>query len=123
VKVFPETRPTPSAVPKNSAPQRAEKGVRYLYIFEFGMGANRVLKAHFLRTYYPDVEIAADVVREELESQSRFDRDIEVFDSLRGRLIESMQCYCRLSGELATFLVFPMGESNRGLSEVSGYCE
>jgi hypothetical protein len=74
------------------------------------------LQANFLRTYYPDIEIPAELIRDEVHADTRISRKLEKYDPYAGNLLEAVQCQVGLVSQ-ATFLCFPMGESNQDLSE------
>lgn len=73
-------------------------------------------KAHFLRTYFPDLDIPAEIIRDEIEADIHISRRIDNHDPYTGNLLESLQCSAGPSS-LRTFLCFPMGESNQDLSQ------
>ncbi|THU87263.1 hypothetical protein K435DRAFT_348454 [Dendrothele bispora CBS 962.96] len=93
IKVFPSTRP-PLQTSYTTVSQNAEQS------------------ANFLRTYYPDMDIAADLVREELSANDAIMRERNRYDPLQGNLLEVCP---GLSSEPA-FLVFAMGESGCDLN-------
>ncbi|KAJ7638505.1 hypothetical protein FB45DRAFT_826943 [Roridomyces roridus] len=92
VTVFPATRPAPSKVPQMTIHQRAEQG------------------AHFLRTFAPDIDIAAELMRKELTDDAKIVQEYETFDPYVGNQLETVAC------SDSTHLVFPMGELNRDLN-------
>ena len=74
------------------------------------------MQANFLRTYFPDIEIPAELVRDEIDADTGVSHRLEEFDPYAGNLLEAVQCQTGLVSQ-TTFLCFPMGESNRDLSK------
>ncbi|EGO18664.1 hypothetical protein SERLADRAFT_418850 [Serpula lacrymans var. lacrymans S7.9] len=97
VKVFPETRPPPLYVPSSSIVHRAEQG------------------AHFLRTYFPDVDIHIELIRNEMEEDTKVMRDLEAFDTRSGNLLDTINCN-KGPNDIVSLVLFPMGEANRDLN-------
>jgi hypothetical protein len=73
------------------------------------------LQANFLRTHLPDVDIAADLIRNELVTDARITRQLKEFDPQLSTQLEVLYCQDMPSYPWA-FLLFPMGELNRDLS-------
>ncbi|KAJ7499248.1 RNA polymerase I-specific transcription-initiation factor-domain-containing protein [Mycena latifolia] len=95
--VFPATRPPPVQLPKMTILQRAEQG------------------ANFLRTYVPDIDIAAELIRDEITEDAKILREFGDFDPYVGNQLESI-IRSDTSSEKSSFLVFPMGELSRDLN-------
>ncbi|KAJ7283465.1 hypothetical protein C8J57DRAFT_1292640 [Mycena rebaudengoi] len=95
--VFPATRPPPLHIPQTTILQRAEQG------------------ANFLRTYVPDVDIAAELIREEITADANVMRNFEAFDPYVGNQLEIVACYGAPT-EQSAFLAFPIGELSRDLN-------
>jgi hypothetical protein len=115
LSVFPSTCPIPWNVAPTSIQQRAEQGVLYFmhfkpWIFE----TNPILKANFLRTYLPDVEIPEELIRDQLVEDTTLSRTYECFDPYLGNLLELFEPQ---NGNNSAFLIFPTGETHRDLSE------
>ncbi|KZT71316.1 hypothetical protein DAEQUDRAFT_666367 [Daedalea quercina L-15889] len=91
VQVFPETFGRP-ARHDMSVLQRADQGVQ------------------FLRTYYPDFEMSAELVREEIAADARASQALQEFDPYLGSTLETFTC-TRKAGRSLTCLAFPMGDS------------
>ncbi|GAW01172.1 mitochondrial carrier [Lentinula edodes] len=96
VEVFGPTRPPPVHIPSTSNVHRAEQG------------------ANFLRTYFPDIEIAAELVREELSTDAQFTRDLEQYDPFSRNVLELL--YMPNLPDTPKFLAFPMGVTGSDLS-------
>ncbi|KAF5380885.1 hypothetical protein D9615_004029 [Tricholomella constricta] len=96
--IYPATRSTRDPQIKNTILQSAERG------------------ANFLRTYLPDVDIPAELIRDELSQDAKITQRLEVFDPYMGNLLEPVMT------RDATFLAFPMGELNRDLN-LSPFCQ
>ncbi|KAJ3922351.1 hypothetical protein F5877DRAFT_64186 [Lentinula edodes] len=96
VEVFGPTRPPPVHIPSTSIVHRAEQG------------------ANFLRTYFPDIEIAAELVREELSTDAQFTRDLEQYDPFSRNVLELL--YMPNLPDTPKFLAFPMGVTGSDLS-------
>ncbi|KAF8892511.1 hypothetical protein BD779DRAFT_1436750 [Infundibulicybe gibba] len=97
VTIFPPTCSPTLIMPRVSTQKRAEEG------------------ANFLRTYLPDVDIAAEIIREEVSIDARATRQLETFDPYVGNLLEPVISYDH-SMKPTTFLAFPMGELKRELN-------
>ncbi|EKM55190.1 uncharacterized protein PHACADRAFT_208714 [Phanerochaete carnosa HHB-10118-sp] len=100
VKIFPASRPEWHPEPQVSVKHQAEQG------------------ANFLRTRYPDVDIASELIREELEETSRLSSEVQIFDPYAGNLLSVVSCGAR-TGRNASFLAFPMGQTGCDLN-ISG---
>ncbi|KAJ3895659.1 hypothetical protein GG344DRAFT_38361 [Lentinula edodes] len=96
VEVFGPTRPPPVHIPSTSIVHRAEQG------------------ANFLRTYFPDIEIAAELVREELSTDAQVTRDLEQYDPFSRNVLELL--YMPNLPDTPKFLAFPMGVTGSDLS-------
>ena len=72
-------------------------------------------KAHALRTFYPDVDIPADFMREQLMTDAGLTEDLSTFDPYSGTMMDVLYHANQGTGLLA----FPMGETNADLSEPS----
>ncbi|KAA1469469.1 hypothetical protein DENSPDRAFT_835097 [Dentipellis sp. KUC8613] len=101
VKAFPVTRSKPLYIPHISVKRRAEQG------------------AHFLRTYHPDVDIPAELIRDLVLSETQSTERFESFDPGLGMQMAALYLADRRRKKFA-FLVFPMGEvgSELNISEV-----
>ncbi|KAG7447915.1 uncharacterized protein BT62DRAFT_986039 [Guyanagaster necrorhizus] len=97
VKVFPATRPPSITLPHMTLRRRAERG------------------ANFLRTHFPEVEIAAELIREEIETDAKVLRDQDVYNPYDGNLLETVISYDSLR-PTSSHLAFPMGELGRDLN-------
>ncbi|KAI0949968.1 hypothetical protein AcW1_006160 [Taiwanofungus camphoratus] len=96
LKVFPETRHLRKhnfAIPLL---QRAEQG------------------ANFLRTYYPDIDVPTELIRDEIIQDAHAIRALETFDPYTGNMLEIL-CHSGTQDNSA-FLAFPMGDSFRELN-------
>ncbi|TFK76304.1 hypothetical protein BDN72DRAFT_873880 [Pluteus cervinus] len=97
VLCFPRTRPPPLQIPATSVHQRAEQG------------------ANFLRTHLPEVDISAEIIRDEIaldEGVSLRDQD---FNPFQGNLLEHISV--GVDGDRkSTYLIFPTGENNKELN-------
>jgi hypothetical protein len=74
------------------------------------------LQANFLRTYLPDIDIPAELIRDEISGDAEIWKKFRTFDPYVGDLLEHVPC----DSETA-FLAFPMGELNRDLSKPTFY--
>ncbi|OBZ69202.1 Solute carrier family 25 member 47-A [Grifola frondosa] len=97
VEILPPTRIYPLRVPTATILQRAEQG------------------AHFLRTYFPDVDIPAELIREEITEDARTMQQFHKYDPYAGNMLESLSFFDGPRKKLA-FLAFPMGGTNSDLS-------
>ncbi|KAI0273383.1 hypothetical protein BC834DRAFT_840342 [Gloeopeniophorella convolvens] len=102
VLAFPETRPLQPRLQTTPLVQRAEQG------------------AHFIRTHYPDVDIPAELIREQVGAEIQAENSLRSFDPLSGDLVTSFHLP-NASKKWLTFMAFPMGETGCELSEVHGY--
>lgn len=71
-------------------------------------------QANFLRTYFPDIEIAAELVREELSADAQVTRDLEQYDPFSRNVLELL--YMPNLPDTPKFLAFPMGVTGSDLS-------
>ena len=71
----------------------------------------------FLRTYYPDVDVPAELIREQVATEARLGDSLRAFDPLLGDLVTSFSVTAG-SKRRRTFMAFPMGESGCDLSRV-----
>ncbi|TFK42498.1 hypothetical protein BDQ12DRAFT_278405 [Crucibulum laeve] len=97
VNVFPATRAPAVHIPANSVSQRAEQG------------------ANFLRTYLPDVDIAAELIRDQVAEDIKVTCSLDLFDPYAGNTLHVV-LDSRAESRLSGFLTFPMGEVNRELN-------
>ncbi|KIM49338.1 hypothetical protein M413DRAFT_438522 [Hebeloma cylindrosporum] len=102
IEVFPSTCPLPWNTEPTSIQQRAEQG------------------ANFLRTYLPDVEIAEEIIRDQLVEDTTLSRAYEIFDPYLGNVLSSFEPQ---SANDSAFLIFPTGETNRDLRKSLTYAE
>ena len=86
------------------------------WIFE----TNPTLKANFLRTYIPDVEIPEELIRNQLIEDTTLSRTYEIFDPYLGNLLGSFEPQ---NGNGSAFLIFPTGETHRDLRESPTWAE
>ncbi|KAF9052858.1 hypothetical protein BJ165DRAFT_1590856 [Panaeolus papilionaceus] len=97
IQLFSPTRSTPAPLPntaRTTVRQRAEQG------------------ANFLRTYLPDVDITADLIREHLTEEANLEKKLEQFDPSSGNVLNVLP-----NGNFEENLVlFPVGELSRDLN-------
>ncbi|KAI0306378.1 hypothetical protein B0F90DRAFT_1923218 [Multifurca ochricompacta] len=94
---FPATR-SPQPRPQTASwSQRAEHG------------------AQFLRTRYPDVDVPAELIREQVGVEARLEDSLRVFDPLIGDLVSSIHLSDG-SKKRWSFIAFPMGENGCDLN-------
>ncbi|KAI0647297.1 hypothetical protein C8Q79DRAFT_958760 [Trametes meyenii] len=92
LEVFPPTRSRPWRGPKATELQQAEQG------------------AHFLRTFYPDVDIQAELIRDEIKEDSRNTRLFGREDPYAGNMVDVSSF--NVSRKNMAYVAFPMGETN-----------
>ncbi|KAF8478464.1 RNA polymerase I-specific transcription-initiation factor-domain-containing protein [Russula ochroleuca] len=97
VLAFPATRSPQLHQQTTSLLQRAEQG------------------AHYLRTYYPDVDVPAELIREHVGEEARLEDSLCAFDPLVGDLLTSFHVSDG-SKRPWGFMAFPMGESGCDLN-------
>ncbi|KAF8077862.1 hypothetical protein FPV67DRAFT_1443423 [Lyophyllum atratum] len=90
--IFPATRPAPDRQINTTILQSAER------------------EANFLRTFLPDVDIPAELIRDEVSQDAAIAQKLELFDPYMGNLLAPV---VTTDG---TFLAFPMGELNRDIN-------
>jgi hypothetical protein len=117
-KIFPASCPEWPTEPQISITHQAEQGVRGLFVAIILLLMSYAAQANFLRTHYPDVDIASELIREELEDHARLSSDLRVFDPYMGNLLTFITCGTR-KGRMASFLAFPMGPTACALSETN----
>ncbi|KAI0006224.1 RNA polymerase I-specific transcription-initiation factor-domain-containing protein [Russula compacta] len=71
--------------------------------------------AHFLRTYYPDVDVPAELIREQVSVEAQLEDSLRAFDPLIGDLVTSLHVSDG-SKMPWSFIAFPMGESGCDLN-------
>ncbi|KAI0780690.1 hypothetical protein BD413DRAFT_702681 [Trametes elegans] len=96
VEAFPPSRPQPYREPRITELQRAEQG------------------AHFLRTYHPDIDIQAELIREEIKEDIRLSQKLRDEDPYAGNMVEVSSFHA--SRKNMAYIAFPMGETNRQLN-------
>ncbi|KAJ4487849.1 hypothetical protein J3R30DRAFT_3400509 [Lentinula aciculospora] len=96
VEVFRPTRPPAVHIPSTSIVHRAEQG------------------ATFLRTYFPDIDIAAELVREELSADAQATREFEQYDPLSRNVLELL--HMPGSPDTRKLIAFPMGVTGSDLN-------
>ncbi|KAI0672980.1 hypothetical protein C8Q78DRAFT_1022189 [Trametes maxima] len=92
LEVFPPTRSRPWQGAKATELQQAEQG------------------AHFLRTFYPDVDIQAELIRDEIKQDMRSARLLEREDPYAGNMVDVSSFH--ISRKNMAYVAFPMGETN-----------
>ncbi|KAG6814491.1 hypothetical protein H0H92_000016 [Tricholoma furcatifolium] len=90
--IFPATRPPSDPPIKTSILHSAERG------------------ANFLRTYLPDIDIPAELIREQLSLDAEVTEQLYAFDPCMGNLLQPIVAHD------SAFLAFPMGELNCDLN-------
>ncbi|PPQ83788.1 hypothetical protein CVT24_007261 [Panaeolus cyanescens] len=94
IQLFPPTKPKPPTSSYYNVRQRAEQG------------------ANFLRTYLPDVDITAELIREHLTEEANLEKRLEQFDPFLGTVLNVLP-----TGFPEEVLVlFPTGELSRDLN-------
>ncbi|KAF8586543.1 hypothetical protein K439DRAFT_1615082 [Ramaria rubella] len=96
-EVFPPTRPPPVNFSRLTAHQRAEQGAR------------------FLRTYYPDVDISFELLKDELQSDDEEAEVYSVLDPYAGNKLVQFSMETRRK-QVTQFLAFPCGETGADLN-------
>ncbi|KDQ61038.1 hypothetical protein JAAARDRAFT_204806 [Jaapia argillacea MUCL 33604] len=89
--IFPATRPPEIQAPHGGIQQRSEQG------------------AHFLRTYLPDVDIPAELIREEIAADARSTEKFQDYDPSLGNVFDVIRCYDDVR-DPHCFMVAPIGE-------------
>lgn len=64
--------------------------------------------------FLPEVEIASDLIRDQLAEEAALYRELERFDPYSGNLLEFFE---PLGAAESAFLIFPTGETNTILSQ------
>ena len=75
-----------------------------------------LIQAHFLRTYYPDVDVPAELIREQVGEEAKLEDSLRAFDPLFGDILTSFHVSDGLKRP-RSFMAFPMGENGCDLSE------
>ncbi|KAI0093849.1 hypothetical protein BDY19DRAFT_989383 [Irpex rosettiformis] len=97
VTIFPATYSKAPSVPALSASHKAQQG------------------AQFLRTYYPDVDIAADVICAELTEDARLTAESMDLESYSGNKL-AFVAFSGRTKRMSAYLAFPMGPTGRDLN-------
>ncbi|KAH0583776.1 hypothetical protein H2248_009379 [Termitomyces sp. 'cryptogamus'] len=90
--IFPATRPPPDLPVKSTILQSAERG------------------ENFIRTYLPDVDVPAELIRDELSQDAKITEGFKRFNPYMGNLLHPIVVHEQ------AFLAFPMGELNSDLN-------
>lgn len=72
-------------------------------------------QAHFLRTFYPDIDIQTELIRDEIAEDTRAARELGREDPLSGNMIAVSSF--NASRKNMAYVVFPTGETNCQLSK------
>jgi len=99
---------------KMSIKQLSEQGVRSFWIRNKYLAFIFALKANFLRTYLPDVDVTSELIREHLAEDIAMSRMLEKFDPHLGNLLDVFRPESTPS---QPYLLFPTGEDNCSLSK------
>ncbi|KAI5826906.1 hypothetical protein K523DRAFT_280073 [Schizophyllum commune Tattone D] len=97
VTLFPPTRTPELPLPHTTIQQKAEEG------------------ANFLRTFLPDVDVTAELIREEITHDEELARDTVTFDPLAGNTLAPV-VYYDTPTQATTCLAFPTGELGSDLN-------
>ncbi|KAL1746085.1 hypothetical protein HDZ31DRAFT_34934 [Schizophyllum fasciatum] len=95
--LYPPTRAPELSVPHTTIQQKAEEG------------------ANFLRTFLPDVDVTAELIREEITHDEELARETHAFDPLAGNVLAPVVCYDS-SAHATANLAFPTGELGSDLN-------
>ncbi|EMD38295.1 hypothetical protein CERSUDRAFT_113464, partial [Gelatoporia subvermispora B] len=93
---FPGARPVPAQDTGVNISQRADQG------------------AHFLRTVYPDVDIGAELIREEIVGHVREERERRRHDPYMGNMVQVF--HCGRTRQETTYIGSPTGQRNNELN-------
>ncbi|EIN07235.1 hypothetical protein PUNSTDRAFT_144758 [Punctularia strigosozonata HHB-11173 SS5] len=97
--VFPTTRHAPLTRPIATVDQSTDSG------------------AHYIRTYHPDVDIPAEIIRDEVANDYKIAQSVHKFDPYDGQLLDVA---VRRSGtRTRAYVVFPMGDSGKELKPLT----
>lgn len=72
-----------------------------------------ISQAHFLRTHFPEVDISADLIRDQVTEDALEAASLSQFDPFEGNTLEIVTGY-----DKQTHLIFPMGELGSELSQL-----
>ncbi|KAL1683608.1 hypothetical protein EV122DRAFT_286336 [Schizophyllum commune] len=95
--LFPPTRTPDLPLPHTTIQQKAEES------------------ANFLRTFLPDVDVTAELIREEITHDEGLARDTVAFDPLAGNILAPL-VYYGSSDQATACLAFPTGELGSDLN-------
>ncbi|VDC06568.1 unnamed protein product [Peniophora sp. CBMAI 1063] len=71
-------------------------------------------QAHALRTFYPDVDIPSDFMRDQITADAHYTEALETFDPFAGNMMDVVYHPGTVQG--TGLLAFPMGETNADLN-------
>ena len=108
--VLPPTRSASRAQHSLGSKRYAEQGVRVLSLYD-SLRLN-CSKAQFLRTYYPDIDITAELIWQELQDDARHALSLRRHDPLSGNLLASFATNTRRP---STYVMYPCGEMDTHL--------
>lgn len=93
--IFPATRPVNTTLSRLTQWRRIEEGL------------------NFVRTCFPDADFPAELIKAEFQSDERQNRELQVYDPLRGNLISIVPSS---STPQTSLVLFPMGETSNELN-------
>lgn len=77
------------------------------------------MQANFLRIHLPDVEVASELIREQLSEDITLSRKVERFDPYSGNVLDVFR---NANNPRLACILFPTGETNCDLSKFYLYC-
>jgi len=114
LEIFPPTRAVPQKLEKGIK-RRAEQGVCKMSTRN-GLGYSNIpLQANFLRVYLPDVEVASELIRQQLSEDITLSRKFERFDPYLGNVLEAFR---NAGNPRLSCILFSTGETNCNLSKI-----
>jgi hypothetical protein len=115
LEIFPPTRAVPQKSEKASIKRHAEQGVCNAPTRNGLEYSNIPLQANFLRVYLPDIDVASELIRQQLSEDITLSRKFERFDPYSGNVLEAFRDE---SNPRLSCLLFPTGETKCELSKI-----
>lgn len=74
------------------------------------------VQAHFLRAHFPDIDVPAELLRDELTEVLANQRNLQEYDAFEGSLLQPVRCW-EGPRKLSAFIAHPVGDLSNSLCE------
>ena len=72
-------------------------------------------QANFMRSYFPDIDVPTEIMREHVAESTQYTKELNKFDPLEGNLLGGITP-ADPHGGIQAYIAFPMGELKTDLS-------